>query len=193
MNRWKTDRKNANESTLKCDGAHRSRKKSINTIAWKLYEELTPQVGLSYLENMHFSRLDAADYVPATALGGFTNGVSPLEMAAGYAALANDGMYREPTCIMRITDDTEGKCISLHWEGQGSLPAECGTDDDRRFKGCIYQRYGARTGTFRYAVRRKDGNDQRPQGRLAGRLYEILHDQRMGWIRYAKRDGQPDG
>ncbi len=63
---------------------------------------------------MHFSRLDAADYVPATALGGFTNGVSPLEMAAGYAALANDGMYREPTCIMRITDDTERKCISLH-------------------------------------------------------------------------------
>ena len=57
--------------------------KSINTIAWKLYEELTPQAGLSYLENMHFSRLDAADYVPATALGGFTNGVSPLEMAAG--------------------------------------------------------------------------------------------------------------
>lgn len=24
--------------------------KSVNTIAWKLYEELTPEVGLSYLE-----------------------------------------------------------------------------------------------------------------------------------------------
>ncbi len=102
----------------KCDGAHRSRKKSINTIAWKLYEELTPQVGLSYLENMHFSRLDAADYVPATALGGFTNGVSPLEMAAGYAALANDGMYREPTCIMRITDDTGAEVYLAAQEGQ---------------------------------------------------------------------------
>lgn len=117
MNRWKTDRKCERYLPWKCDGAHRSRK-SINTIAWKLYEELTPQVGLSYLENMHFSRLDAADYVPATALGGFTNGVSPLEMAAGYAALANDGMYREPTCIMRITDDTGAEVYLAAQEGQ---------------------------------------------------------------------------
>ena len=122
-------------------------------------EELTPRVGLSYLENMHFSRLDAADYVPATALGGFTNGVSPLEMAAGYAALANDGMYREPTCIMRITDDTGAEVYLAAQEGQ-----EVYRQNAARMM------TGARTGTFRYAVRRKDGNDQRPQGRLAGRL-----------------------
>ena len=97
--------KNANGTYLGNVTVRTAVEKSINTIAWKLYEELTPQAGLSYLENMHFSRLDAADYVPATALGGFTNGVSPLEMAAGYAALANDGVYREPTCIMRITGD----------------------------------------------------------------------------------------
>lgn len=78
--------------------------KSINTIAWRLYEELTPEVGMSYLENMHFARLDAEDYRPASALGGFTNGVSALEMASGYAALANDGLYRQPTCIIKILD-----------------------------------------------------------------------------------------
>lgn len=77
---------------------------SINTVAWKLFEELTPSVGLSYLEQMHFSRLDIEDRRLTAALGGFTNGVSPLEMAAGYAALENDGKYREPTCIVRITD-----------------------------------------------------------------------------------------
>ena len=129
---------------------------------------------------MHFSRLDAADYVPATALGGFTNGVSPLEMAAGYAALANDGMYREPTCIMRITDDTGAEVYLAAQEGQEVYRQNAARMMTDVLKGCIYQRYGARTGTFRYAVRRKDGNDQRPQGRLAGRLYEILHDQRMG-------------
>lgn len=102
----------------KCDGALQQSKNQSMSIAWKLYEELTPQAGLSYLENMHFSRLDAADYVPATALGGFTNGVSPLEMAAGYAALANDGMYREPTCIMRITDDTGAEVYLAAQEGQ---------------------------------------------------------------------------
>ena len=78
--------------------------KSINTIAWRMLEQLSPEKGLSYLKEMNFARLDAQDYRPAAALGGFTNGVSALEMAAGYAAIANDGKYRVPTCIVRILD-----------------------------------------------------------------------------------------
>lgn len=78
--------------------------KSKNTIAWKLYEELTPKVGLSYLLNMNFNKIDKNDYYPATSLGGFTTGVSPLEITSGYTTLENDGVYREPTCIIRIED-----------------------------------------------------------------------------------------
>lgn len=77
---------------------------SKNTIAWKLYEELTPQIGMSYLLKMNFARIVENDYFPAASLGGFTIGVSPLEMVAAYATLENDGYYREPTCIIRITD-----------------------------------------------------------------------------------------
>jgi membrane peptidoglycan carboxypeptidase len=78
--------------------------KSINTVAWQLYEELTPEVGLSYLKKMNFTQIVAEDYGLATALGGFTKGVSPLEMAAGFATIENDGVYREPTCIRTILD-----------------------------------------------------------------------------------------
>lgn len=77
---------------------------SINTIAWKLFEELTPKVGLSYLLDMNFAQITERDYVPAASLGGLTHGVSAVEMAAGYATLENDGIYREPTCIVKITD-----------------------------------------------------------------------------------------
>lgn len=77
---------------------------SKNTVAWNLFEELTPKVGISYLRNMNFSHLEAQDEQMAASLGGFTRGVSALEMAAGYAALENNGKYREPTCIVRITD-----------------------------------------------------------------------------------------
>ena len=77
---------------------------SRNTIAWKLYEELTPQIGISYLFKMNFARITENDYFPAAALGGFTIGVSPLEMAAAYSTLENDGYYREPTCIVKIID-----------------------------------------------------------------------------------------
>lgn len=77
---------------------------SKNTVAYKLFRELTPEVGLSYLLNMNFSSIVKEDYTLSAALGGFTKGASSLEMTAGYAALANEGIYRLPTCITMITD-----------------------------------------------------------------------------------------
>lgn len=84
--------------------------KSLNAVAWQLYTQLTPQTGLSYLKQMHFTAIEDADFVPATALGGFTKGVSAVEMAAAYATLQNDGIYRTPTCIKEILD-VEGKVV----------------------------------------------------------------------------------
>jgi membrane peptidoglycan carboxypeptidase len=77
---------------------------SRNTIAWKLYKELTPELGISYLLRMNFSKIVKDDYYLAASLGGLTIGVSPLEMAAAYGTLENDGLYREPTCIVSIID-----------------------------------------------------------------------------------------
>lgn len=77
---------------------------SKNTIAWKLFEELTPQVGLAYLYHMNFSKLCSKDNVPAASIGGLTYGASPVEMASAYATLANEGIYRNPTCIIKIMD-----------------------------------------------------------------------------------------
>ena len=83
---------------------------SKNTVAWNLFDELTPEAGLEYLKKMGYKKLDPEDNRLPAALGGFTIGVSPLEMAAGYAALENDGCYREPTCIVKI-EDTQGNLI----------------------------------------------------------------------------------
>ncbi len=81
--------------------------KSLNSVAWKIYEELTPEVGLQYLKNMGFSQIKDRDMVAATALGGFTRGVSAVEMASAYATLENDGIFRTPTCITKIVDADE--------------------------------------------------------------------------------------
>lgn len=83
---------------------------SINTIAWKLFDELTPEIGISYLTEMEFSQIVPEDYDLPAALGGFTVGVSPLEMAAAYAAIENDGIFRSPTCITRILD-ADGRVV----------------------------------------------------------------------------------
>ena len=83
---------------------------SLNTIAWQLFEELTPETGLEYLLKMNFSKIDKNDYFSASSLGGLTYGCSPLEMASAYATIENDGKYREPTCIVKILD-SEGNTI----------------------------------------------------------------------------------
>lgn len=86
--------------------------RSLNTVAWQIFDKLTPKVGISYLYKMNFSNIVKTDETPAAALGGLTNGVSPLEMAKAYATIENDGAYRDPTCIARITT-ADGKRV---WE-----------------------------------------------------------------------------
>ena len=77
---------------------------SLNTVAYNLFRELTPETGLSYLKAMEFSQIVPEDYGLPSALGGFTYGVSPLEMASGYETIANGGVFRSPTCVVRILD-----------------------------------------------------------------------------------------
>lgn len=83
---------------------------SKNTVAWTLFEELTATEGLSYLLAMDFEKIVAEDYVPAASLGGLTYGASVLEMTAAYATIVNEGRYRNPGCITKITD-SDGKVI----------------------------------------------------------------------------------
>lgn len=90
---------------------------SLNSPAWSVYSQITPKVGLSYLKNMNFSALEKSDEVPATAIGGFTKGTSPLEMAAAYATIENDGVYRTPTCIVKIVDAEENTVYESKQEG----------------------------------------------------------------------------
>lgn len=79
--------------------------KSENGVAWRLLDEITPECGLSYLQNMNFSKICPEDYNDASALGGLTYGTTTVEMAGGYRTLVNDGKYRKPTCITSIINN----------------------------------------------------------------------------------------
>lgn len=83
---------------------------SLNTVAWQLFQKLTPEVGLDYLLKMQFSKIVKSDYYLPSSLGGLTYGASAVEMASAYATLENNGKYREPTCIIKILD-SEGNVV----------------------------------------------------------------------------------
>ncbi len=90
---------------------------SINVVAVKCLEEVTPSLGLQYLDNFGFTTLahgteadkDAngtiwTDANLPLALGGLTNGVTNVELCAAYAAIANSGNYIEPIYYTKILD-----------------------------------------------------------------------------------------
>ena len=84
--------------------------RSLNTVAWQIYDDISPRYGLSKLKGMHYSMIVDSDNTLATSLGGFTYGVEPVEMASGYATLVNDGKYRIPSCINYI-EDYQGETV----------------------------------------------------------------------------------
>jgi membrane peptidoglycan carboxypeptidase len=78
---------------------------SKNVVAYRLYGQLTPEVGADYLLNMNFNYLTIEDRQNmAACLGGLTYGATTVEMASGYSTIENDGEFRKPTCIREITD-----------------------------------------------------------------------------------------
>ena len=83
----------------------------------KVMAELTPQKSIEYMEKMGISSLVHAsdnkehnDENLSLAIGGMTYGISPLEMAAAYASVANDGTYIEPTFYTKV-EDSNGKVV----------------------------------------------------------------------------------
>ena len=68
----------------------------------EIMQELKPSVSMDYLERLGITTLTEEDNNLSLALGGLQKGISPLEMAAAYAAIANDGQYIEPVFYQNI-------------------------------------------------------------------------------------------
>ncbi len=90
---------------------------SVNVMAVKTITEITPQLAYDYLEQFGFTTLVEAqsievngvtkiysDIQQALALGGITAGVTNMELTAAYAAIANEGVYLEPTLYTKVLD-----------------------------------------------------------------------------------------
>lgn len=77
---------------------------SKNVVAWNIFEELGVSNCLNYVKDMHFTQIVKQDETLASSLGGLTYGVTSVEMAGAYCTLVNNGIFREPTCIVSMAD-----------------------------------------------------------------------------------------
>jgi penicillin-binding protein 1A len=84
---------------------------SKNTYAVRLLHNMGADYGLEFGKKLGITSFDdSRDSNLSLALGGITYGISPLEMAGAYGAIANQGVYIEPHSILRIID-SDGKVL----------------------------------------------------------------------------------
>lgn len=85
-------------------------RRSRNTVSIRLIREIGPQYAKSYLENIGFPGDKMPPYL-SLALGSAS--FTPLEVATGYAVLANGGYQVEPWFIDRV-EDGNGRILQQH-------------------------------------------------------------------------------
>jgi penicillin-binding protein 1A len=87
----------------------KSVEQSVNVNAVKVQLNIGPERSVRFLKNLGVTSVvetgETNDMNPAAlALGGMTHGISPLQMAAGYGAFGNGGLYVEPIPYTKITN-----------------------------------------------------------------------------------------
>ena len=90
---------------------------SQNIPALKIMRELQPEKAITYLNKMGLSNIkENEDNDLSLALGGTRNGATPLEMAAAYATIANNGVYITPTFFTKVVDSSGNTVMTPNQE-----------------------------------------------------------------------------
>ncbi len=77
--------------------------RSKNTIAVMVWNDVGGDTALWYLSRLGIDRTSDGAY-PAQAIGAFTVGMTPLEMAGAYSTLAAGGTYTKPYAYTKVLD-----------------------------------------------------------------------------------------
>ncbi|WP_165000446.1 transglycosylase domain-containing protein [Anaerophilus nitritogenes] len=84
-------------------------KLSMNVLPVKIGAQIGIHTSIDYLKKMGITTVKESgahsdNNLAALALGGMTQGISPLEMTGAYGSLANEGVYIKPKSFIKITD-----------------------------------------------------------------------------------------
>nr|WP_244262698.1 penicillin-binding transpeptidase domain-containing protein [Thermoanaerobacter siderophilus] len=83
---------------------------SLNIPAVKVVDRIGVATSANYGKKFGLDITKNDMYLPALALGGLYKGVTPLQEAAAYGAIANGGVYTTPITFTKVTD-SEGNLI----------------------------------------------------------------------------------
>ncbi len=91
---------------------------SMNVITAKvLVEQVGVDKSFEYLKQFGFTTLRPEDKTYGLSLGGLTDGVTPLELTAAYATIANEGTYLAPS-FYTVVKDRDGNVLLDRTQGE---------------------------------------------------------------------------
>lgn len=122
--------------------------RSINTIPVKLVTLLTPRTVFDFLtQKLHITTLvdsgtnnDVA--VAPMALGSFTQGVSPIELAGAYQMIGNGGLYIEPHSYTKVLDSEGAVVLTANTAPERVISAETSMILNKLCQEVVYGQYG---------------------------------------------------
>ena len=86
---------------------------SSNTIPFNIVQNEGVDLALTPLKNLHFTGLSHLDKNNGSlAVGGFTNGVTTLDMAKAYSTIANNGQYINRRLVTKILTQDQQLLVS---------------------------------------------------------------------------------
>ena len=89
-------------------------RQSKNTVTVRILREMGASVGYDFMVNNLGFQLNPADMDEGPmAMGGLTYGVTTMEMAAGFSAFANRGIYNRPKTYTKVTQIQEGAEVTI--------------------------------------------------------------------------------
>lgn len=91
--------------------------RSLNVPAVKVFQDVGPETGMRFAEKMGLDMSGEEPRLPL-ALGGFTHGVSPLEMAGAYSVFSNGGVFIRPASVLMIRDSAGSLLYSAGASGE---------------------------------------------------------------------------
>ncbi|MDO4282998.1 MAG: transglycosylase domain-containing protein [Clostridia bacterium] len=95
---------------------------SMNLPAVKANQRVDTDFAYTFAKNCGLKSLvDSDKYTAPLALGGLTNGVTPLELASAYATIANSGMYNKPRFYTKILDASDNLLIDNKVNSQRAM------------------------------------------------------------------------
>lgn len=95
--------------------------RSLNTVPVRILGDLTLQTSYDFFtKKLHFDYLDdELDLNRSTlALGGMSNGVRVIDMAAAYAIFGNGGIYYEPSAYSKVLDANGKEILKQNAQGE---------------------------------------------------------------------------